>query len=160
MAIPSEIYIDDQKYYSYATVEEADIYFKAKFGSTWAGKEELTKQQLLITATRLIDARQYAGAKLEVNQPLQFPRQFKSGNVSDDDLVMACCYEIADSLGTSGGSGNIDSSMLSGVKSYKVGDVDVTMKDDAEIKITSQDDIIDDMLKPYLSDVGGAKIWL
>lgn len=160
MAIPSEIYIDDEKYYAYATVEDADIYFKAKFGSTWASKEELTKQQLLITATRMIDARQYAGTELVPNQPLQFPRQFRSGAVSDDDLVTACCFELADSLGTSGGSGNVDSSMLSGIKSYKVGDVDVTMKDDAEIKITSQDDIIDDMLKPYLTDVGGAKIWL
>lgn len=160
MAIPSEIIINGYKYYSYASVEDADIYFGAKFGSNWNTKDVFTKQQLLITATRMIDARQYAGSKLEANQPLQFPRQFKSGNVSDDDLVSACCFEIADSLGTSGSSGNVDSSLLSGVKSYKVGDVDVTMKDDAEIKVTSQEDIIDDMLKPYLTDVGGAKIWL
>lgn len=160
MAIPSEIIINGYKYYSYASVEDADIYFGAKFGSNWNSKDILTKQQLLITATRMIDARQYAGAELENDQPLQFPRQFKSGNVSDDDLVSACCLEIADSLGTSGASGNIDGSILSGVKSYKIGDVDVTMKDDAEIKVTTQGDIIDDMLKPYLTDVGGAKIWL
>lgn len=160
MAIPSEIVIGDNTYYTYVTVAQADAYLSAKFGSTWASKDELTKQQLIITATRMIDFRQYAGAKLEKDQPLQFPRQFRSGNLSDDDLVANCCMEVADSLGMSGSSSGIDSSTLSGVKSYKVGDVDVTMKDDAEIKVTSQDDIIDDMLGAYLKDVGGASIWL
>lgn len=159
MTIPSKITLNDIEYDTYGTVEEADIYLSAKFGSTWASKEENTKKQLIISATRLIDFRQYAGAKVDENQPLQFPRQFRSGNVSDDNLVASCCFEVADSLGTIGSS-SVDTSVLSGVKKYKVGDVDITMKDDAEIKLSSQDDIIDDMLEPYLTDVGGAKIWL
>lgn len=160
MAIPFVITYNDNNYYAYGSVEEADKYLSAKYGSTWSTKTEDTKKQLLISATRLIDKYEYAGAKLESTQPLEFPRQFRDGSLSDDDLVMSCCFEVADSLGTSGSTGGVDTSVLSGVKSYKVGDVDVTFKDDATIEVSTQEDIIKAFLGRYMTDIGGAKIWL
>lgn len=157
--IPSEIILNGQKYYSYASVEDADTYLSAKFGSTWSTKTDDVKKQLLITATRMIDYHKFAGAKLEANQHLQFPRQFRDGSLSDDDLVTNCCIEVADSLETTGTTTS-DTTMLNGVKSYQVGDVKVEMKTDATIEVTTQEDIIANMLGAYMTDIGGAKIWL
>ena len=160
MALPVVITFNDNDYYAYGSVEEADKYLSAKYGSTWSAKDEETKKQLLISATRLIDTYTYAGSRLEDTQPLEFPRQFRDGSLSDDNLVKSCCFEVADSLGTSGSTSGVDSSVLSGIKSYKVGDVDVTFKDDATIEVSSQEDIIKAFLGRYMTDVGGAKIWL
>ena len=157
--IPNEIILNGQKYYSYASVEDADTYLGAKFGSTWSTKTDDVKKQLLITATRMIDYHKFAGAKLEANQPLQFPRQFRDGSLSDDELVTNCCVEVADSLGTTGTT-TTDTAMFNGVKSYQVGDVKVEMKTDAAVEVTTQEDIIANMLGAYMTDIGGAKIWL
>ena len=160
MAIPVVITFNNNEYYAYGSVDEANKYLSAKYGSNWNAKEDDTKKQLLISATRLIDTYSYAGSKLEANQPLEFPRQFRDGSLSDDDLVKACCFEVADSLGTSGSTSGVDTSVLSGIKSYKVGDVDVTFKDEATIEVSTQEDIIKAFLGRYMTDIGGAKIWL
>ena len=89
MAIPVVITFNNNEYYAYGSIDEANKYLSAKYGSNWNAKEDDTKKQLLISATRLIDTYSYAGAKLEANQPLEFPRQFRHGSLSDDDLVKA-----------------------------------------------------------------------
>ena len=68
------IKINNKDYYTYATVEDADDYFAASYGSEWETISENQKQKLLITATRVIDRKDYQGEKLDKNQPLKFPR--------------------------------------------------------------------------------------
>ena len=52
------------------------------------------------------------------------------------------------------------SANLQAIKSMKVGDTDITFKDDAELvdPATVVTSVIDDLLKPYLK--GNAEVWL
>ena len=61
---------------SYLTVEEADDYFDGRYGSDlYTSLQTASKQQLLASATKRIDAEKYAGIKNEQNlQRLQWPR--------------------------------------------------------------------------------------
>ena len=72
MAIPVVITFNNNEYYAYGSVDEADKYLSAKYGSNWNAKENDTKKQLLISATRVIDTYSYDGARLEANEPLDF----------------------------------------------------------------------------------------
>lgn len=149
-------------YPTYATIEEADKYLAMKFGSTWSEKDDLTKGQLLITATRKIDEKRYIGRKVDEEQPLQFPRIFRDGSVSNDTLLMSITIEIADMLNSQRITG-MDTTTANELKatanmldSYQIGDTKLTFKDEIEDSIGG---LIRDLLKPYLSDKG-MEIWL
>lgn len=60
---------------SYATVEEADIYFGDRLNaSAWTASDSTVKAQALVTATMLLEDVQWIGTAVSELQPLAFPR--------------------------------------------------------------------------------------
>jgi hypothetical protein len=71
---------------SYATVAEADTYFKDRLDvEAWISAESTQKAQALVTATSLIDTLNWTGVAVSETQPLAFPR---SGVFFDPRLGM------------------------------------------------------------------------
>lgn len=140
---------------SYVTIDETDEYLSMKYGSTWLEQDTVTKEQLLITATRYIDSRRYIGRKVDDEQELEFPRVFKDKTVSSDKLIQTVVFEIADYLNSRNMSAT-DITAMNALESYQVGDTKVTFKDDI---VEGVNGIINDRLRPYLADKG-MQIWL
>ena len=146
------ITINYKEYYTYATLEDADNYFAAAYGSEWEQISENQKQKLLITATRLIDRRDYQGEKVNPEQPLKFPRMICDKKTSDDVLITACC-ELAANIYSDGG---VDKTM-SNIKSVSLGDSSISFIESG--KTESEDDlIIEKFLSNYL--MGGVRVIL
>lgn len=146
------ITINNKEYYTYATLEDADNYFAAAYGSEWEQISENQKQKLLITATRLIDRRDYQGEKVNSEQPLKFPRIICDEKTNDDVLITACC-ELAANIYSDGG---IDKTM-SNIKSVSLGDSSISFIESG--KTESEDDlIIEKFLSEYL--MGGVRVIL
>ena len=59
------ITIYGKQYPTYATIEESNEYFGVTYGSEWELISEDQKQKLLVTATRVIDRKEYQGEKLD-----------------------------------------------------------------------------------------------
>lgn len=146
------ITIDEKNYYTYATLEEANEYFAARFGSEWSDLTELQKKQTLITATRNIDKRDYQGEKVDESQHLKFPRII-AGVQTDDNLLIQACCELALNIYSDGGK----DTNISNIKSVSMGDSSISFKDEASI--TSDDDLL---IEEYLSDylMGGVRVIL
>lgn len=94
--------INGQAYESYATLEEADTYFAAAIhAANWSAASTATKQQALITATRMFDRTCWLGDPTDTgSQALAWPRT----GISDVDSltipenVINGFYELALSL--------------------------------------------------------------
>ena len=109
-------------------------------------------------ATRKIDSYNYAGQKIDKDQPLKFPRVMTNGTVSDDNVLTQLCCQVATYYcdnGTSESSGEF----LNGVENYQIGDLHVKFKSDAKIDLTGLDDIIEQVLSDWLKNQG-MEIWL
>lgn len=146
------IIINEKDYYTYATVEDADNYFAAAYGSEWELISEEQKQKLLVTATRLIDRKDYQGEKVDSEQPLKFPRVICDEQTNDETLMIACC-ELAANIYSDGGPDNA----MNNIKSVSLGDSSVTFVESG--KIESEDDlIIEKFLNEYL--IGGVQVIL
>ena len=150
------IIIDTKEYYTYATVSEANDYFAASFGSEWSEVSETDKPKLLVTATRLIDKKNYQGEKVDEEQHLKFPRII-ADEQTDDELVMEACCELAMSLYFDGDSSSINGINMKSVQSVDLGDSSISFKDGANLE-SDQDAIIDDYLSDYL--MGGVQVIL
>lgn len=60
---------------SYVSVAEADSYFADRVDSAvWAAASDTLKNQVLVSATMLLDIQSWAGTAITENQPLAFPR--------------------------------------------------------------------------------------
>lgn len=140
---------------SYATVREADCFFDKIYGSKWETLGYEDKCRLLENATLNIDRYEYSGEKKDPNQENAFPRIFCDGTESDEKLVKRACCEEAMHIYESGESGVVVSS--SDIKSFRLGDVDVTLGGDNTAEAT--DTPIDNILKDYLKG-GSARILL
>lgn len=150
----------------YADLEDAFKYNNAILGGTWENLDETSQAKLLVMATRKIDSYHYAGQKLDEKQPLKFPRIMRGGTVSDNEFLTLLCCKIAtfyndnggytsSSSGSSSGSGDI----LSNLKDYKIGDLQVTFKDDAKIDLTGLDNIVEEALSDWIKS-NSMEIWL
>ena len=148
------ITIDTKQYYTYATVSEANDYFAATFGSEWSEVSEADKSKLLVTATRVIDKRDYQGQKVDENQHLKFPRIIDKEQTDDNLLITACC-EVAMSLYINGGSST--NASINNIQSVSLGDSSVSFKEGASIE-TDENYIIEDYLSDYL--MGGVQVIL
>ena len=146
-----EIQINNKDYFIYATVEDADDYFVAKYGSEWSTIPEEQKKQLLVSSTREIDSRDYLGSKVDENQPLKFPRNI-NGGVSDDNLLLMACCEMAENIYSSGGA---SSSSDENIKRLSLGDATIEFN-------SSVDSTVSDAVDKYLSDylIGGLEVIL
>ena len=153
--------INETSYPVYADLQDAEIYNNAIVGSSWSTLDETTQSQYLVMATRKIDSYNYSGEKASENQELKFPRVMANGKTSDDEVLTNLCCQIAAyylSNGTSssgGDSGNI----LSQMKSYQIGDLHLTLKDNATIDLSGLDDFIEQALKDWLMSQS-MEIWL
>lgn len=136
--------INDITYPTYATIEEADNYFNASFGSDWETINDDDKAKLLVSATRSIDRAEYRGSKVDEAQELEFPRVI-SGNETDDTLLLKACCEEAIAIYQ---HGSTSVSSTDGVKSVEVQDTRIEFKDNTD---TSDyiSDIVGDLLRPY-----------
>jgi len=153
--------INEIDYYSYADLEDANIYNNAIYGSTWSSIDDTAKAQLLVMSTRKIDSYKYIGNKVDEEQPLKFPRISISGKVSDEQLLINLCCEVADYYYSNGysSSGGSSGDLLNNLKEYKIGDLQVNFKDDAKIDLTGLDDIIENALKDWMISQS-MEIWL
>jgi hypothetical protein len=80
----------------YINIHDADTYFETRFNSNrWTPTPENVKDQLLITATRMIDTLNFVGDKRDVSQELEFPRG--TDTAVPKGIKDACC-EIAYAL--------------------------------------------------------------
>ncbi len=139
-------------YLTYATVEEADEYFNTVLGSNWVELGEVQKAQVLITATKMIDRKDYQGEKVAPDQPLKFPRIINGLKTIDMVLVEACC-ELAQNIFNDGGKDK----NIANLKSVSLGDSSVSFKDDFNVE--SEDElIIQEYLGEYLK--GGVQVIL
>jgi hypothetical protein len=60
---------------SYATVEEADLYFADRLDvAAWTEADAIQKSQSLVTATSILDDQAWTGVAVSETQPLAFPR--------------------------------------------------------------------------------------
>lgn len=139
-----QIEINEIKYPVYATVEEADVYFNASFGSDWESLYDEDKEKLLVSATRNIDRAEYRGSKVDEEQELAFPRIINGKETDDSILVKACCEE-AYAIYNKGKSYTSD---VDGIKRIEVQDTTIEFKDSAEAS-EYVSDVTDDLLRPY-----------
>ena len=153
--------INDIIYYSYADLEDANIYNNAIYGSTWSSLDEQVQAQLLVESTRVIDSYKYIGEKQNPEQPLKFPRVTASGKVSDEQTLIDLCCEIANYIYKNGSSssGGGDSSLLNGIESWQIGDVHLKLKSDAQIDLSGLDDYILKALEDWMIS-SSMQIWL
>lgn len=130
------ITINDFDFITYATVEDADKYFSAKFGNVWHEIQVEDKQKLLVTATREIENLQFQGLELDPEQPLKFPRVICCSQIkADDKNLIACCAEIACAIYNVGALANsITTPNAENIKSMSIGDTSITFKDGASIE--------------------------
>lgn len=146
------ITINDKEYYTYATIEESDDYFNAAYGSEWGNISDIQKAKLLITATRVIDRKNYQGVKVDENQPLKFPRII-NGGLTLEEYLIAACSELAANIYSDGGTDN----SMSNIKSVSLGDSSISFIENG--KTECEDDLI---IERFLSDymIGGVQIIL
>ena len=153
--------INEISYPVYADLQDAEIYNNAIVGSSWSTLDEKTQSQYLVMATRKIDSYNYAGEKVDKDQPLKFPRVMTNGKTSDDEVLTNLCCQIATYYYTNGSSnsGGDSGNLLSNLKEYKVGDLQVNFKDDAKLDLSGLDDFIEQALKDWLMSQS-MEIWL
>lgn len=117
--------INGKEYPVYATVDEADAYFAGFFNSKWDSISDDDKAKLLVSATRSIDRMQFAGKKVDPEQPLKFPRIIYCEQTCDKILAEACFEEAISVYNYNTAFG----SDISGVKSMKVQDTSIEFSD-------------------------------
>lgn len=152
--------INEIEYPVYADLQDAEIYNNAIYGSTWSSLDPVVQSQLLVESTRVIDSYKYIGEKQNPEQPLKFPRVTASGKVSDEQTLIDLCCEIANYIYKNGSSsGGGDSSLLSGIESWQIGDVHLKLKSDAQIDLSGLDDYILKALEDWMIS-SSMQIWL
>lgn len=132
---------------SYATIQEADIFFNKIYGSKWETLTQEEKEKLLENATLNIDSYSYAGKKKDKDQENEFPRIFCDYSESDEKLVKkACCLEAMRIYNAGEGSVVLTTS---DIKSFKLGDVNVDLggNNTAEASETPIDNILGKYMK-------------
>lgn len=148
------ITINDFEYPTYATVEDADKYFSAKFGSTWGEVEQADKEKLLVTATREIEKAEFQFCKVDEDQELAFPRmpRFNCYDViiNPEKELIECCCEIANAIYNLPMAETITTPGIDKIKSMSVGDTSITYQDGVSIDADSFSATASPFIKKYL----------
>ena len=150
--------INNVSYYVYADLTDATTYNNAIVGSIWEEKTETVRSQYLVMATRKIDSYNYSGQKVDKDQPLKFPRVMTNGTVSDDNVLINLCCQIA-TYYCDNGTSEAGGDFLNNVENYQIGDLHVKFKSDAKIDLSGLDDYIEQELQEWLKNQG-MEIWL
>lgn len=148
------ITINGSEYFTFATVEQADHYFNAKFGSTWGDISNDDKAKLLVSATREINNLEFKGIPLNVGQPLAFPRVICDcviNPINPEEDLITCCAEIANTFYNLGASAEtVATPNAQNIKSMSVGDTSITYKDGATIDADVFSATAKPLVKKYL----------
>lgn len=144
---------------SYVTEEEADAYFLDRSNATaWA--ESTQKEQLLITASRLIDWQlQFKGAKTSELQSMQFPRtgvELPSGySVPSDTIPTEVKYAVFELAFMSMESDRAAENPLAGLQEVKAGPLTIkTASQNDNPKNSVIPEFIRSMLSGYIASAG------
>ena len=129
---------------AYATVEEANEYYRGVYNNKWEPIADSDKKTLLENATKDIDSYEYCGRKKDESQENEFPRVFCDGSESDERLVKKACILQAMFIYENGGS----TVSAGDIKSFRLGDVDVSVGSDMTIESTATP--IDNVLARYM----------
>jgi len=151
--------INGIEYNTYACLCDAQLYNNAIINSKWNTLDEQDQAKLLVMATRKIDSYNYAGEKVEPNQPLKFPRVMCNGKTSDDEVLINLCCQVATYYNDNGSAGSETGDFLSNVENYQIGDLHVKFKSNGQLELSG----IDDLIKQALGDWSknqGMEIWL
>lgn len=151
--------INNIDYYSYADLEDANVYNNAIYGSTWSSLTPTIQSQLLVESTRVIDSYKYIGEKVDPQQPLKFPRVTASGKISDEQTLIDLCCQVANYIYKNGSSSSGGEGLLSGVTKWQIGDVHIDLKDDATFDLGGLDDYILKALEDWMIS-SSMQIWL
>lgn len=146
------IIINNIEYPSYATVQDADNYFGAKFGSEWGALQTEDKNKLLVSATREIEKCRFQGIRVDKDQDLKFPRQIGCFiiDLENKDLIECCC-EVANAIyQCSLNAQNIMIGNADKIKSMSVGDTSISFQDNASIETDVFDAVAMPIIKKYL----------
>ena len=147
------ITIDNFEFPSYATVEESNKYFAAKFGSSWKDIPEEDKSKLLVTATREIEKAEFKGCKEDIEQELKFPRLIYPcvcTSVYPEKELIACCCEIANAIYNLPIIEGTTTPGIDKIKSMTIGDTSITYQDGVKIEADSFSATASPFIKKYL----------
>lgn len=137
------ILIDSQPFDSYRTVEQADTYLAASIhAGNWTSATEATKEQALVTATRIMDRQRWQDAY-----------DTQTERFAVENILDACC-EIALSL-VDGSAIQTNQSTAQTLQSIKAGSVALTYFRGAEGRAHRFPTIVHELLRDYLA--GGAQ---
>ena len=140
---------------SYVSVSDADSYFLLQLdGPTfWSTLPTATKQAALTQATNRLDAELYSGRPTTDEQRLQWPRSFVvsrnqypsqdivafiggqyyiDSHIIPKELADATCEQALHYLKINAGEFTVDENDLETLKTYKLGPIDVTIKDNVK----------------------------
>jgi hypothetical protein len=149
---------------TYVTLADANAYFANRLSSeTWDGTGDSDKSKALIMATKNLDRLVFKGSKINIDQPLQFPRYFKEyieaeylnlviGVTMDiPPLVQdACCEEAIAILGAVSTPNTRATLQQQGVKRIKFGNAEEEYVTQSGINNT-QSSQVKTILRPYLA---------
>lgn len=125
---------------SYVSVETADTFFSTHLDGAewWTPLPTVTKQAALVQATTRIDNENFAGVKSVEEQSLMFPRKwivnrdrvnYIDSTTIPKQLVEATCELALNYIKIKAGEYTVDENDLETMSSYKIGPVDVTIRD-------------------------------
>lgn len=156
--------IDSLPYDVYRTVEQADQYLIAKFGTTWFSLTELQKKQALISSTRLIDRQCWKGSKTQDYQPLAWPRKETGiADVEDDvvpDDISNASIELADAISAGSTVADNPTPGVQGIQSLQAGSVSLSFFRGAEGVLGEQrfPQIVQELVRKYTCGAGGLTV--
>lgn len=158
------IKINDYEFNSYATVEEANKYFSARFGSSWHEIDEVEKAQLLVSATREIEKLKFQGIKLDPEQELKFPRVICCYLVElTNKNLVSCCCEIAYAIYNMNLiTGDIITPNADKIQSMSVGNTSITFKEGATVDCDNCLAVARQIAEKFLGDwlAGNVRVYL
>lgn len=149
----------EKTFFSYASVEEADVYMDTDpvRGPAWAELDSKSKESRLITATRLIDSHPLSGTSrgqaivkgtLDI-VPTHFP--LEGFTVPPDEIVEATIILAANPLPVSAPATERQT-----VKKEKIGDLETEyFAGTNQIPLITEDPYLTSLLRPYLDQQSG-----
>lgn len=126
MSITLDATLKGENANSYATVEEADARIAQEFGNfEWLNSDGTTKKQLLIMATRQIDAFQPAHEKWIETQALNFPMNV-NGKEEVGEVKEACIMQAYYLLTNYETIESVKNQAMQNIKTENLGKVQMT----------------------------------
>lgn len=126
-----QITISGNTYDTYVTVAEVDEHANGSLNAAaWEALIADDKGRAIVTATRWIDSQCWQGAKVDPDQPLEWPRVINEETIDVDPLIArattllailtAANPELPDQM-----TGNVETSADGGTKRLKAGSVEI-----------------------------------